>query len=133
MATPLGILFSTDENAVAQANVQLLRKTVKSLVIEYDQRKFKELLSLGSANPRIMRQYRKVSSETHSRISSEISLKVARTSAHSTNGATSSEVLKTSCATHVVCVNVSQETRMTNVSVHDHSDGEDQSRHHSPL
>ena len=80
-----------------------------------------------------MRQYRKVSSETHSQISLEISPIVAYTSAYSTSGATSNEVMKISCATHAARVNVSQETRRANVSVHDHNDGEDQSRHHSPL
>ena len=132
MATPLGTSFSTDKNAVAHADVQLLGKMVESLV-EFDQGKFEEFLSLGSASPKTMRQYRKVSSETRSRISSEISPKVARTSAHSVSGVTSSEVLKTSCAARVVRVNISQETRKTNALVHDHIDGEDQSRHHSPL
>jgi len=40
MATPLGTSFSTDENAMAQADVQLLGKTVESLVVEFDQGKF---------------------------------------------------------------------------------------------
>jgi len=36
MATPLGTLFSTNENVVAQTNVQLLEKMVESLVIEFN-------------------------------------------------------------------------------------------------
>jgi len=36
MATPLGIAFLTDENAMAQANVQLFDKMVEFLVIEFD-------------------------------------------------------------------------------------------------
>jgi len=100
MVTPRGTSFSTDEKAVAQADVQLLRKTVESLVVKFDQGKFEEFLSLGSASPKIMRHYHKVSSETRSRISSEVSPKVACTFAYSTSGATSNEVLKISRATH---------------------------------
>ena len=61
MATPLGTSFSTNENAVAQADVQLLGKMVESLVIEFDQEKFEEFLSSGSVSLKVMRQYRKVS------------------------------------------------------------------------
>ena len=77
METPLGISFSTDENVMTQADVWLLGKTLESLVIEFDQGKFKEFLSSGYASPKAMRQYRKVSSETPSLISSEITPKVA--------------------------------------------------------
>ena len=55
MATPLGISFSTDENAVTQADVQLLGRNVESLVVEFDQEKFEEFLSLGSTSPKTMR------------------------------------------------------------------------------
>ena len=106
---------------------------MESLIVEFDQKRFEEFLSSGSASPNAMLQYRKDSSETHSRISSEISPKMVYTSAHSASSATSNEVLKTSHAAHVVRVNVSQETHRTKASVHDHSDGEDQFRHHSPL
>ena len=75
-----------------------------------------------------MRQYRKVSSETRTRISSEITPKVARTTAHSASGATSKVVLKTSRIAHAACDNVSQETRRVKASIHYQSDGEDQFR-----
>ena len=55
MATLLGKYFSTDENVVAKADVQLLEKTVESLVIEFDQEKFEEFLFSGSASPKAMR------------------------------------------------------------------------------
>jgi len=106
---------------------------MESLVIEFNQEKFKEFLSSSSASPKAMWLYLKISSETRSRISSEISPKVARTTAHNASCAASNEVLKTSCATHTARINVSQETRGANASVHDHNDDEDQSRHHSPL
>jgi len=64
MATLLGTSFSTDENVVAQADVRLLRKTVESLIVKFDQEKFEEFLSSGSASPKTMRKNRKVSSET---------------------------------------------------------------------
>jgi len=106
---------------------------IKSLVVEFDQGKFEEFFSSGSASPKAMRQYRKVSFETRSRISSEITPKVAHTIAHSANGATSEEDLKTSRAAHAGRVNVSQESRKAKASAHDQSDGEDQFRRPSPF
>ena len=122
------ISFSTDENAVAQADVQLLKRIVESFIVEFDQGKFEEYLSSDSTSSKTMQQYRKVSSRTHSRISSEISPKVAHTSSHSISNATSKEVLKISSAAYPAWINVSQETRRTNASAHNQSDGEDQSR-----
>ena len=133
MATPLGTFFSTDENVVAQVDVRLLGKTIESLVIEFDQEKFEKFLSSGFSSPKAMRQYHKVSSKTRSRISSEITPKVARTTAHSANGVTSEEVLKASRAAYTVHVNVSQEICRANASAHDQSDGEDQTHRPSPL
>jgi len=106
---------------------------LESLVVEFDKEKFEEFLSSGSASPKTMRQYRKVSYETRSRISSEISPRVARTFVYSANGAIFNEVLKTYRANHATRINFSQETRRANTSLHVHNDGEDQSRHHSPL
>jgi len=80
-----------------------------------------------------MRQYRKVSSKTRSRISSEITPKVTNTTAHNAKGATSKEVLKTSRATHSTRVNVSQEIRRAKALAHDQIDGEDQFCRSSPL
>ena len=133
MATPLGKTFSTDENIVAQTDVQPLEKTIESFVVEFDQGKFKEFLSSGSTSLKAMWQYRKVSLETYSRISSEISSKVARTIAHNASGATSQEVLKPFRAARAARVNISQETRRASISARDYSNGEDQSCHHSPL
>ena len=110
-----------------------MRKMVESLVVEFDQGESEEFLSLGSTSPKTIRQYRKVSSETHSRMSSEFYPKVAYTSAYNASVTTSNEVLKISCATHAAHVNVSQESRRVNTLVHDHNDCEDKSRHHSPL
>ena len=133
MVTPLGIAFSNDKNAVMQADIQPLGKTVESLVIEFDQEKFEEFLFSGFASPKIMQQYCKVSSKTRPRISSEITPRVARTTAHSTNGATSEEVLITSCAVHAARVNIPQGTRRANALARDQSSGKDKSRHPSPL
>jgi len=70
MATPLGTYFSTDENAIVQADVKLMGSTVESLIIEFDQRKFEEFLSLGSDRPKATRCYHKVPSGTRSQVSS---------------------------------------------------------------
>ena len=51
MTTPLGIIFSTEEKAVAQTSLKLLESTVKSLIVEFDQEKFEELLSSGFISP----------------------------------------------------------------------------------
>ena len=66
-----------------------------------------------------MWQYRKVSSETCSRISLEITPEVACTTAHNAKGTTSEKVLKISHSAHAARVNVSQETRMAKALAHD--------------
>jgi len=133
MATLLETSFSTDENVVVQADVRLLGRTVEFLIVEFDQEKFGEFLSSGSARPKAMRQYRKVSYETCSRISSEITPEVARTTARNARGATSQEVLKTSRAAHAARINISQETGKAKVVVHDQRDNEGQFRHPPPF
>ena len=40
MATPLGIFFSTDEKAVAQADFKMIESTIESLFVEFDKEKF---------------------------------------------------------------------------------------------
>jgi len=131
MTTPLGISFSTNKNAVAQADVQLLGEMAESLVVEFDPRKFEEFLSLGSASPKAIGQYRKVSSETCSQISSGISPKVSCTTAHNASSPASNDVLKTSRVAQVANVNIPQGTRKANTPAHDQSDGEEQFRHPS--
>ena len=59
MATPLWTVLSTNEKAVAQADLKLLESTIESLVVEFDQEKLEELFSSGSISP-------KVSSKTRS-------------------------------------------------------------------
>ena len=56
---------------------------MESLFVEFDQEKFEKFHSSGSASSKTMRQYRRVSLWTRSRISLEISPEVARTSTHS--------------------------------------------------
>ena len=77
MATLLGTTFSTDEQVVAQGEVSFKGKKVESLVVEFDQVKYEEFLSSGSKSPRVAWQYHRVSSEIHSQILSETSLKIA--------------------------------------------------------
>ena len=40
MATPLGIPFSTDEQVVAQGDVNFMGKMVESLVVKFDLAKY---------------------------------------------------------------------------------------------
>ena len=72
METSLGTTFSTDEQVMAQGDVTYMGKTIESLVVEFDQVKYKEFLSSGSKSPRA-RQYRKVSSGTCSQAPLEVS------------------------------------------------------------
>jgi len=51
MATPLGTIFSTDEQVVAQCDITFMGKTVESLVVEFDQAKYEKFLSSGSKSP----------------------------------------------------------------------------------
>jgi len=71
MMTPLGTTFSTNKKAITQADLKFLGLTVKSLIVKFDQEKFKQLLSSGSIIPKAIRQYPKVSTETRSLASSE--------------------------------------------------------------
>ena len=58
MATPLGNCVSTLENQVPQCDVGCIAET---LVIQFDQERFEQLLSGGNTSPLHMRKYRKVS------------------------------------------------------------------------
>ena len=80
------------------------KKTVESLVVEFDQAKYEEFLSFGSKSPRA-RQYRKVSSGTRSQVRSEIPSDVTDKKSAMANRITRN--------THV---NVSPETRDVSVA-----------------
>jgi len=41
VSDPMEIVFSTDEKAVAQTDLKLFESNVKSLVVKFDQEKFK--------------------------------------------------------------------------------------------
>ena len=115
MATPLGPSFSTDEKAVAQADLKLLGSTIESLVVEFDQEKYDQFLSSGSIIHKAMRQYCKVSTETGSQVSSETSLrrtslKVNRALVTKANSLNTLETLTISSEDNIVCANISQET-----------------------
>jgi len=73
MATPLGIIFSTNEQVVAQGDITFMEKMVESFIVEFDQAKYEEFLSSSSKSPSVARQYRRVSSQ----VSSETSPKMA--------------------------------------------------------
>ena len=60
MATPLGMAFSTNEKVVSQCDNQTFRSTVEMLVIEFNQKKFEELLPQGSKSPLSVHKHSKV-------------------------------------------------------------------------
>ena len=61
MTIPLGTPFSTAENQVSQCDDQTLKSIAKTLVVYFDQKKFKQLLSEGSKSPLHVRKQKKVS------------------------------------------------------------------------
>ena len=61
MATPLGTLFSAADNQVSQCDDQTFGSIAETLVINFDQEKFEQLLTGGSKNPLRVRKHRKVS------------------------------------------------------------------------
>ena len=104
-----------------QTNLKLLGSMVKSLIVEFDQEKFEELLSSGSISP-------KVSSRTHSQVSSETSHREAHTLFDKASGSTSLEGLTTSRGSNMAYDNVSQGTCKANVLAHGQHSGGGQSR-----
>ena len=104
METPLETTFFTDEQAVTQGDVIFMGKIVESLGVEFNQAKYEDFLSSKSKSPRVARQYRKVSSEIHSRVSLETSPNMA-----CANRAISGRVAR------MARINVSHETREANV------------------
>ena len=64
MATPLGTIYYTDEEMVAQSDTELLGSMVESLVVEFDQESYEKFLSAGSVSPKETQRFRKVSQET---------------------------------------------------------------------
>jgi len=52
MATLLGTTFSTDEQVMVQGSIIYMGKTIKSLLVAFDQAKYEEFLSSGSKSLR---------------------------------------------------------------------------------
>ena len=104
MATPLGTTFFTDEQVVAQDDVIYMGKTVESLVVEFDQAKYKEFLSSGSKSPKA-HAYRRVSTGKCLEVRPEI-----------LSDAAASKDVVVNRARRSTRANVSQETRVVNLS-----------------
>ena len=60
MVTLLGTFFSTNEKIMLQHEDQALEATTETLVISFDQEKFKEFLSQGDNSPLSVRKHRKI-------------------------------------------------------------------------
>ena len=61
MLTPLGIALSTAENQVLQCDDQTLGSIIETLVIQFDQERFEQLLSRGSTSLLHVCKHKKVS------------------------------------------------------------------------
>ena len=95
MMTSLGTISSTNEKTIAQADLKLLGLTVESLVVEFDQDKFEQLLSSSTK-------------ETHSQVFLETSHREAHTLFDKASSSTFLGVLTTSRAFNMAYANVSQ-------------------------
>jgi len=56
-----GKTFSTNEKAVSQCDDKTLGFTAEMLVIQFDQEKFEQLLSIGNTSPLNVRKHKKIS------------------------------------------------------------------------
>ena len=114
-----------------QADLKLLRSMIESFVVEFDLEKVEELISSGPISPKLMQQYRKVSSESRSQVSLETSKKKAHTLFDKASGSISLELLTTPRGANMAC-HVSQETRKVNVLAHGQHSGRGQSHRQTP-
>jgi len=60
METPLGITFSTNEKIVSQCDDLILGSTNEILVIQFNQEKLEQPLSVGSTSPLCVHKHMKV-------------------------------------------------------------------------
>jgi hypothetical protein len=60
MVTIVGKTFSTNEKVVSQHDKIAMGDMAETLVIEFDQDKYEELLSSGKSSPISMRKHRKI-------------------------------------------------------------------------
>ena len=60
LATTVGEIFSTTEKIVAQHDKVAVGDMAETLVIEFDQDRYEELLSSGKSSPVSLRKYRKI-------------------------------------------------------------------------
>jgi len=61
IATPLANLFFNNKKTVLQCSDETLGSTAETLVIQFDQEKFEQLLSEGGSSPINVRRHRKIS------------------------------------------------------------------------
>ena len=71
MATTVGAAILSDEMVVAQSDKIVGGTDVETLVIEFDQSKYEDFLSLGKSSPTKARKYRRVSYETTTQVASD--------------------------------------------------------------
>ena len=61
MKTPLETLFSNNEKKMFPCNDETFESSAKTLVIQFDQEKFEEVLSGGGKSPSNVHKHRKIS------------------------------------------------------------------------
>ena len=110
MATPLGNLFVTDEQAVAQDDVLRKGKIVETLVVEFNQAKYEEFLSSGSKSPKT-RICRRVSTGKLPEAQSEALPGADAHCAKTSSRANASQKARVTSGTAVAINRVAQNTR----------------------
>ena len=61
MATPLGKVFFNNKRTVSQCDDETLGSNAETLVIQFDQERFEQILSEGGSSPINVRKHRKIS------------------------------------------------------------------------
>ena len=61
MVTPLGTFFFSNKKTVSQCDEQIIGTITETLVINFDQEKFDQLLSEGNLSPVNVRKHQKIS------------------------------------------------------------------------
>ena len=60
MVTPLGKFFLTNKKIMSQCDYESFASTAETLIIQFDQEKFEQLLSEGSSSPFSARKHKKI-------------------------------------------------------------------------
>ena len=96
---------------MAQVDLKMIRSIFESLVVEFGQEKFEQFLSPGFVSPKSMLKYGKVSKETCSLSSSEVSQGKVSSEANCIHSSTSLEIHATSLEANSTCESLRRPAR----------------------